>query len=180
MKHKWTTLLIHRTALIIAKTWQRWSMASWRPAMIACIKSLRPYRPRNLRWMLTEAAWTPNPIITGVKQQMAQLMHGWVWCACILKTVAAIRGLKSWPFSSPPTRTAWIMQKPENERDSCEKVFMLLSKRVSSRESPNDARLHFDVRKQESGESWIPSWIILKLCESKPLLEKRLRLATWR
>ena len=47
---------------------------------------------------------------------------------------------------------AWIMQKPENERDSCEKVFILLSKRFGIGESPNDARLQFDVRKQETGE----------------------------
>ena len=47
---------------------------------------------------------------------------------------------------------AWIMQKPENERDSCEKVCMMLSKRFGIGEYPNDARLQFDVRKQESDE----------------------------
>ena len=47
---------------------------------------------------------------------------------------------------------AWIMQKPENDRDSCEEVFMLLSKRFGIGESPNNERLQFDVRKQESGE----------------------------
>ena len=44
---------------------------------------------------------------------------------------------------------AWIMQKPDDERNSCDKIFTLLSKRFGIGESPNDARLQFDTRKQE-------------------------------
>ncbi len=47
---------------------------------------------------------------------------------------------------------AWIMQKLEDERCSCDKIFSLLSKRFGIGESPNDARLQFDTRKQEVNE----------------------------
>ncbi len=48
---------------------------------------------------------------------------------------------------------AWIMQKPQNERDSCQKIFNLLSKRFGIGNSSKDARLQFDVRKQEPNEN---------------------------
>ena len=41
----------------------------------------------------------------------------------------------------------WTMHKTPVERDSCEKVFTLLSKRVGLGASPSDARLRFDERK---------------------------------
>ena len=47
---------------------------------------------------------------------------------------------------------AWILQKPHSERDSCQKIFNLLRRRFGIGDSPNDARLQFDVRKQEPNE----------------------------
>ena len=44
------------------------------------------------------------------------------------------------------------MQKPEDEKNACNKIFILLSKRFGIGESPNDARLQFDTRKQEVNE----------------------------
>ena len=43
---------------------------------------------------------------------------------------------------------AWIMQKPAEERDTCNKIFTLLSQRFGIGNSHNDARLQFDVRRQ--------------------------------
>ncbi len=47
---------------------------------------------------------------------------------------------------------AWIMRKPDDERNSCDKILKLLSKRFGIGESPNHARLQFDTRKQEITE----------------------------
>ncbi len=47
---------------------------------------------------------------------------------------------------------AWIMQETETERDTCDKVFVLLSKRFGIGASPSDARLRFDERKQQPNE----------------------------
>ena len=44
------------------------------------------------------------------------------------------------------------MQKTESERDTCDKVFALLSKRFGIGASPSDARLRFDERKQQPNE----------------------------
>ncbi len=47
---------------------------------------------------------------------------------------------------------AWIMQKTETERDTCDKVFVLFSKRFGIGASPSDARLRFDEGKQQPNE----------------------------
>ncbi len=47
---------------------------------------------------------------------------------------------------------AWIMQKPAEERATRDKFFTLLSKRFGIGDSPNDARLQFDVRRQAPDE----------------------------
>ena len=47
---------------------------------------------------------------------------------------------------------ASIMQKTPAERDSCEKLFTLLSERFGIGASPSDARLRFDERKQQLNE----------------------------
>ena len=44
---------------------------------------------------------------------------------------------------------AWIMQEPDDVRNSCDKIFTLLAKRSGIGESPNDAQLQFGTRKQE-------------------------------
>ena len=64
---------------------------------------------------------------------------------------------------------AWIMQKPAEERDSCDKVFILVSKRFGIEDSPNDARLQFDVRLEDRlpMRSWRHSSTILRHLESK-------------
>ncbi len=44
------------------------------------------------------------------------------------------------------------MQKPEDEKNLCHKIFILLSKRFGLDESPNIASLQFDNKKQEVNE----------------------------
>ena len=44
------------------------------------------------------------------------------------------------------------MQKPEDEKNLCDKIFILLSKRFGLDESPNVASLQFDNQEQEVNE----------------------------
>ena len=75
---------------------------------------------------------------------------------------------------------AWIMQKPEIGTDSCDKVIMLLSKRFGIGESPNDARLQFDVRKQETGEKLDTSLDHLEALRIEAAPGESIKTATWR
>ena len=75
---------------------------------------------------------------------------------------------------------AWIMQKPENERDSCEKVFMLLSSDLALENLPMMYAYNLMSENRKQVKSWILSWIILKLCGLKQHPGSRSRLVTWK
>ena len=47
---------------------------------------------------------------------------------------------------------AWIMQKTDAERHTCEKIFDMLLGRYGDGPSSSAARLQFDVRRQNQGE----------------------------
>ncbi len=62
---------------------------------------------------------------------------------------------------------AWIMQKLTEERDTCDKIFTILSKRFGIGDSPNEARLQFAVRRQALDEKL--DTFLDHLEESRPL-----------